>query len=114
MEEKLVAPCWLCGHKDAEIKRYNEGKEKHYSAIAFNDEKIVLCEFDLHDIDSTAPSYLGCSDEQPLEVYFNDSFNVIELNGAALEQGWACISCNHRLAWLNFVSELHKRNSSVA
>lgn len=60
----------------------------------------------MNDIDSYTPSYFGCPNDEPLDYYFNDDFNVVDLENPKLEEGWACENCNHRLEWLEYINTL--------
>ncbi len=107
LEERVVAPCFDCGHAPEEIKEYEQGYHK-YHVFSLWGEELVLCDFCDADFGSYYPDYFGLPEGLPLEYPLE---LVRQLEKPLLSKDLYCHQCKHRLAFLSFLANVRVHNA---
>jgi hypothetical protein len=108
MEQRIVAPCFDCGHDPSEIGEF-ERKEHEYHAFKLWGEELVLCDFCDADFGSYFPEYWGLPEGLPQEYPLT---LLRKVESPTLSKDMYCVQCKHRLAFLNFLRHARAYNAA--
>ncbi len=109
MQERPVAPCFDCGHAESELRDLAAGEHEYHRYRVFGQE-IVLCDFCDVDFDSYYPSYFGLPGDTPGAANYHLQL-VARIDDPQPVTDLVCVSCNHRLAFLQFLAAVRRANA---
>ncbi len=106
--QREVAPCYDCGHETSELGELVRGEHEYFWYSVFG-QRLVLCDFCDADFGSYLPQYFGlpdgpCGSYQGLERHETISDPQPAMDGY-------CATCQHRLAFLEFLRAARQHNS---
>jgi hypothetical protein len=106
LEVREVAPCFDCGHDPTEFEHLDAQRHKYSEVLAFG-IPIVLCGFCQADFSSYDPEYFNRPKGTVLGL--REFTFVRELREPRPAKDKFCRTCNRRLAFLRFVSDVRDR-----
>lgn len=109
MHERTVAPCFDCGHAEAELRELAAG-EHEYNRFRIFGQEIVLCDFCDVDFGSYYPSWFGLAGRSPGAVNYDLEF-VAGVPNPQPATDLVCDNCKHRLAYLKFLVNSRRTNA---
>ena len=110
LETKEIASCMDCGHLEEEIEHALSGEHTFTEWKVFGELTLVLCDFCLEDFGSYHPEFFGL----PLSTNlgFHKMQFVREIDKVEIIKDKVCLTCKHRLPFLEFLvaaRELHSK-----
>lgn len=100
-----VAPCWDCGHKPVELPHLRDQKHD-YSRFRVFGHEIILCDFCMLDFSSYHPDYFGLRGNRRIGLGTRGFDELDRVKNPAPEKDLVCLSCGHRLKFLNWLLEV--------
>ena len=102
LESREVAACMDCGHDPQELQHFRDGKHTYAEYRIFDDLSLVLCDFCHADFSSYDPTYFGLPSKTSIGLGFTTPLRDVSPPGHTFDK--VCTQCQHRLAFLEFVS----------
>ena len=100
-----VAPCHDCGHLPEELDHFSKGLHTYADVEVFDGLSLVLCNFCQVDFRSYDLAYFG----ENARLSTDYLKGLVRLEGLSISKDKFCSSCNHRLAFLEFVAKAREK-----
>lgn len=108
MEQRDMAPCFVCGHMPRELEEFRKGAHTYNEYEVFPGHRMVLCDFCDADFGSYIPDYWGFP--SPREMGLGEEQRTGSVESPGIEPDWFCPVCRYRLSFLAVRKRVREQN----